>query len=164
MSCVSPTTSNGPQNVAEANSSGDYLKTQMEKMDAGWDELEKMSQNRAKFLNAELGELRFNADCALVEQTLANQEVKLQSVQLSDDPATAEQALLEHKQLQSTINDISGRVDTITNAADESKSENIKSRGDKLNDRYAKIKKLADETAARLDENAQGTEFVSVVE
>ena len=110
MSCVSPTTSNGPQNVAEANSSGDYLKTQMEKMDAGWDELEKMSQNRAKFLNAELGELRFNADCALVEQTLANQEVKLQSVQLSDDPATAEQALLEHKQLQSTINDISGRV------------------------------------------------------
>lgn len=118
MSCVSPTTSNGPQNVAEANSSGDYLKTQMEKMDAGWDELEKMSQNRAKFLNAELGELRFNADCALVEQTLANQEVKLQSVQLSDDPAAAEQALLEHKQLQSTINDISGRVSWLTSLQD----------------------------------------------
>lgn len=112
MSCVSPTTSNGPQNVAESNSSGDYLKTQMEKMDAGWDELEKMSQNRAKFLNAELSELRFNADCALVEQGLANQEVKLQSVQLSDDPLAAEQALLEHKQLQSSINDINGRVST----------------------------------------------------
>lgn len=118
MSCVSPTTSNGPQNVAEANSSGDYLKTQMEKMDSGWDELEKMSQNRAKFLNAELGELRFNADCALVEQTFANQEVKLQSVQMSDDPATAEQALLEHKQLQSTINDINGRVSRLSSLQD----------------------------------------------
>ena len=112
MSCVSPTTSNGPANVVESNSSGDYLKSQMEKMDAGWDELEKMSQNRAKFLNAELGELRFNADCALVEQGLANQEVKLQAVQLSDDPATAEQALAEHKQLQQSINDINGRVST----------------------------------------------------
>merc|ERR1712242_95928 len=132
----------------------------MEKMDAGWDELEKMSKNRAKFLNAELGELRFNADCALVEQGLANQEVKLQSVQLSDDPVAAEQAILEHKQLQSSINDINGRVDTITKAAEQSDSENIKSRGDKLSDRYVKIKRLTDETAARLDENAQVTAFL----
>ena len=48
------------------------------------------------------------------------------------------------------------QVDTITKAAEQSDSENIKSRGDKLSDRYVKIKRLADETAARLDENAQG--------
>ena len=48
------------------------------------------------------------------------------------------------------------QVEAITSQADQSDSDNIKARGDKLADRYEKIKKLADETAAKLDENAQG--------
>ena len=56
-----------------------FLEEQLTHMDQNWDELDQMMKNRELLLRNELAELRFNNDCQLVEQTLANQEIKLQS-------------------------------------------------------------------------------------
>ena len=56
-----------------------FLEEQLTHMDQNWDELDQMMKNRELLLRNELAELRFNNDCQLVEQALANQEVKLQS-------------------------------------------------------------------------------------
>ena len=56
-----------------------FLEEQLTHMDQNWDELDQMMKNRELLLRNELAELRFNNDCQMVEQALANQEVKLQS-------------------------------------------------------------------------------------
>ena len=75
-----------------------FLSDQLEQMDQNWKELESMCDNREKMLKNELQELRFNNDCALVEQILANHEVQLQSVQYHDDPTEAEEVLANHRE------------------------------------------------------------------
>ena len=73
-----------------------FLAEQLEQMDQNWGELEKMVQNRDKMLKNELEELRFNNDCAVVEQILANHEVQIQAVQFLEDPTEAEEILEKH--------------------------------------------------------------------
>ena len=87
-----------------------FLKSQLDSMDRNWTELTQMMKNREEFLKSETAELKFNNDCALVEQALANQEVKLQSVQFPSDPSEAEMSLLQHEQLVAEIGDMEPRV------------------------------------------------------
>ena len=62
-----------------SNSQNRFLEEQLTHMDTNRDELDQMMKNRELLLRNELAELRFNNDCQMVEQALANQEVKLQS-------------------------------------------------------------------------------------
>lgn len=87
---------------------------QLEQMDKNWNELQTMCDNREKLIKNELQELRFNNDCGLVEQILANHEVQLQSVQYLDDPTEAEEVLANHretiKELDATKERVNMRV------------------------------------------------------
>jgi len=105
----SPRSSAGNSGSSESDQN-QFLRNQLENMDQNWSELTQMMQNREEFLKSEMAELKFNNDCALVEQALANQEVKLQSVQFPSDPSEAESALLKQEQLVAEIVDMLPRV------------------------------------------------------
>ena len=63
----------------DESSQNQFLKDQLDHMDKNWADLDQMMTNREQLLKNEHAELRFNNDCQMVEQALANQEVKLQS-------------------------------------------------------------------------------------
>ena len=87
-----------------------FLAEQLEQMDQHWGELQAMCDSREKLLKNELQELRFNNDCALVEQILANHEVALKSVQFPEDPTEAEEALAEHRETIKELDATNERV------------------------------------------------------
>jgi spectrin beta len=137
-----------------------FLEEQLTHMDQNWDELDQMMKNRELLLRNELAELRFNNDCQLVEQALA--EVKLQSVQYPSDPSEAETALEAHKSLVAEVNDMKPRVESILESAEKDfpDNENVQNRAKNLDSKYQKIIEMAEDTQAKLEQNAEVTNFL----
>ena len=106
-------------------------------MDDSWTKLAALSQSREEALKNELQELKFNSDCAVVEQLLANHEVQLQSVNLPEDPVEAEEAIAKHAENQKVLASTKERVETIKNAAGEfADKEDVEKRVEKLDNQY----------------------------
>ena len=122
-------------------------------MDDSWTKLAALSQSREEALKNELQELKFNSDCAVVEQLLANHEVQLQSVNLPEDPVEAEEAIAKHAENQKVLASTKERVETIKNAAGEfADKEDVEKRVEKLDNQYAKLVEQSERVEAELRE------------
>lgn len=130
-----------------------FLTEQLDQMDDSWTKLAALSQSREAALKNELQELKFNSDCAVVEQLLANHEVQLQSVNLPEDPVEAEEAMAKHAENQKVLAGTKERVETIKNAADEfGDKEDVEKRVEKLDNQYAMLVEQSERVEAELRE------------
>ncbi|CAG5088442.1 Oidioi.mRNA.OKI2018_I69.PAR.g11841.t3.cds [Oikopleura dioica] len=130
-----------------------FLTEQLDQMDDSWSKLQALSQSREAALKDELQELKFNSDCAVVEQLLANHEVQLQSVNLPEDPVEAEEAIAKHQENQKVLAGTKERVETIKNASDDfADKEDVKRRVEKLESQYDKLVEQSEKVEAELRE------------
>uniref|UniRef100_F6Q5V5 Spectrin beta chain n=1 Tax=Ciona intestinalis TaxID=7719 RepID=F6Q5V5_CIOIN len=150
-----------------------FLGQRLQALDQGWDELQKMWENRNHFLKEAKEYQAFIRDCKQAEQILTNQEYALETARRSSAAATtpdsAEEVLKKHEAFVATMASGDERIESVLRDAEKLSDEEtshhaadrIKERAEKIAERRAKNKEEAEEVSAMLRENLAMQKFVA---
>nr|CAB3266546.1 spectrin beta chain, non-erythrocytic 1-like [Phallusia mammillata] len=150
-----------------------FLGQRLQALEQGWDELQKMWENRNRFLKEALEHQNFIRDCKQAEQLLSNQEYALEgsrrAASASTSPDTAEDVLKKHEAFVATMAGADERVEAVLKDAEQlcnpelghHAAEKIRDRADKVAERRGVNKEEAQEVSALLRENLAMQRFVA---
>ncbi|XP_078452118.1 spectrin beta chain, non-erythrocytic 1-like isoform X1 [Lampetra planeri] len=143
-----------------------FLHQRLQALDTGWNELNKMWENRHSLLSQSHGFQAFLKDARQADGFLSNQEYVLGHVEMPATLESAEEAIKNHEDVMTTMdtNDekIVGALETGRRllTEDNTYADKIQEKVDSIDERHKKNRMTAEDVLARLKDNRDLQRFL----